>query len=241
LAAVIVVVAALAVGYAAYGYLNPPKPCCAPGPAPGTLFLQSYNFQTSGSNGSLFVVMGVFEGQNVTIQQVYFDQTLLTPANSDLSTKCGFEPVAQYANTCTVNVLFGPSLPAPSAGSIHTLEVVASTGVTSSIPVTVGTLYEATTTAASLRVTVSGTVFQGCVGSMPLSVTFEDESGDSFTANINTSGNSWTYSISLISGYTYTVSVSYRPVVPNATTQTSGVGSLALDVSASTFTYDIPC
>lgn len=185
--------------------------------------------------------MGVFGGQNLTIQQVYFDQTLLTPANSDLNTKCGFEPVAQYTNTCTVNVSFGPSFPAPSAGSTHVLEVVASTGVTSSIPVTVGTLYEATTTAASQRVTVSGTVFQGCVGSMPLSVTFEDESGDSFTANVSMVGNSWTYSISLISGYTYTVSVTYRPVVPNAVPQTSGAGSLALDVNASAFTYNIPC
>lgn len=44
LAVVIAVVAALVVGYVAYGYLYPPKPCCAPGPAPGTLFLQSYNF-----------------------------------------------------------------------------------------------------------------------------------------------------------------------------------------------------
>ena len=235
----ILVLAALGI-LVAYVYLSPPAPCCAPGPAPGTIFLRSYNFQTSGSNGSLFVVIEFPEGQNVTIQQVYFDQTLLTLANSDLNTACSSEPVAQYAYTCTVNVSFSPTFPAPSTGSSHTLEVVASTGARSSFSVTAGTLYEATTTAASQRVTVSGTVFQGCVGSMPLSVTFKDESGNSFTANVETAGSSWTYSISLTGGYTYKVSVSYKPVVPLAIAQTSDAGSLVLGADSTT-TYNIPC
>jgi hypothetical protein len=239
LAALILVLAALGI-WVAYAYLNP-VPCCAPPPASGSLFLQSYNFQTSGSTGSLFVVLGVSSGQNFTLEQVYFDQLLLTKANSGLNATCGRQSVTQGTpNSCTVTISFGPSLPAPSTGSTHNLEVVTSNGVTTSFSVRAGTLYESTLTSGYQTVSVSGTVFQGCVGSAPVSVTFQDESGNSFTTNVLTTGNSWTYSISLIGGHTYTVSVSYRPVVPNATTQTAGAGSLVLGAEP-TATYDIPC
>jgi len=242
LVAVIAVVAIAAVAYLAIRYPNPKPPCCAPEPLKGQLFLKSYNFQTTSSPSTLFAVFGIFEGQNVTLQQVFFDQTQLTRANSGLNATCGMVKIVQYyADECTISFSFGPSLPAPSAGSTHVLKVVASTGVTSSFQVTAGYLYEATSTAAYPTVTVNGTVYQGCVGSGPVGVAFKDEGGNSFTTNVSYANNSWTYSISLLNGHTYSVAVSYKPVVPNPPTQTASVGTLTLDVESPTYTYNISC
>jgi len=121
--------------------------CCVPEPSPGQLFLKSYNFQTNGTSGSSFAVFGIFQGQNATLQRVYLDQTLLTKSNSGLNATCGPIEVAQYtSDECTVSVSFGPSLPVPAERSTHTLEIVASTGTTSTFQVTAGYLYEATST-----------------------------------------------------------------------------------------------
>lgn len=244
LAFVLVVVAIAVASATAYFVMRTPNPppCCVPEPAKGQLFLQSYNFQVSGASGSFFTVLGVFEGQNVTLQQVYFDQTLLTSSNFGLSTWCGTQNYGSWTGyACTISFSFGSSLPPPPQGSNHVLRIVSSTGVTSSFQVMAGALYEATSTAGSPSVTVSGSVFKGCVGSLPLSVTFTNEGGQAFTAEVNATASSQTYSISLSNGHVYSVSVTSRPVVPNATPKTSQVGSLTLDVATPTHTYDVPC
>jgi hypothetical protein len=87
-------------------------------------------------------------------------------------------------------------------------------------------------------VIISGTVYQGCVGAEPLSVTFMDANGRSFTAVVH----SQNYSISLADGRTYSVTVIFLPVVPNATPQTASESPLVLATDSRTYTYDIrPC
>ena len=101
----------------------------------------SYDFPLSGNTGSLHVVLGVFKPQNITLQQVAFDATLLTPSNSSLATGCGTQSLGTFvANVCTVSLTFGPSLPPPPGGSIHTLKIVENTGTSWSFQVKAGAL-----------------------------------------------------------------------------------------------------
>jgi hypothetical protein len=243
---VIVIVVAIVGGLAYAEYLYQPAPCCVPEPARGQLFMQSYNFQTSGNSGSLFVVLGVFEGEGLNVSQVSLDGTLANLANSNLVASCGTQsygtPPSQWTGyVCTLTITFGPSFPAPSSGSEQNLRVVMSDGVASVFQVTAGYLYEATSTAAYPIVNVSGTVYQGCVGSRPVGVTFTDEGGARYTAGLSSTGNSFTYSVSLVNGHDYQVTLEYTPVVPNASTQTADAGSLNLAAESPTYYYNIPC
>ena len=119
------------------------------GPVPGQFLLTSYNFPSNGTSGHLFVVLTVYGGQEVTLQSAYFDQTLLTTLNSNLTASCG-SPTngTSMGYQCEFTVNFGASLPMPMppSGSYHTLNVVSSAGVASSFQVMVGATYEATTT-----------------------------------------------------------------------------------------------
>lgn len=239
-AVILVAVAAVAAAYVIYG--SPRRPCCVPEPTKGQLFLESYNFQTSGRTGTLFAVFGVYEGQNVSVTGASLDGMSLTHSNSNLTSSCGTQDYGTWTGyVCRLTVTFGSSLPAPSTGTTHDLTVLTTAGVTSSFQVTAGYLYEATSTAAYPIVGVSGTVYQGCVGSLPLNVSFTDEGGATYTTDVDTTGHAWTYSIVLANGHTYSVSVSYKPTVPNPSTQTASAGKLNLAVESSAYTYNISC
>jgi hypothetical protein len=117
--------------------------CCAPEPRAGQLTLQSYDFPLSGNTGSLHAVLGVFKPQNVHLQQVQFDERQLTSSNSSLDTACGTQALGTFVeNECTVSLTFGPSLPPPPEGSIHTLKIVENTGASWSFRVRAGALNE---------------------------------------------------------------------------------------------------
>jgi hypothetical protein len=234
----IVLVAAL-VAVFALGYLTPV--CCVPEPLHGQFYLQSYNFQVSGGSASLSADFGVATfGQNVTVSEVFLDQTMLNSSNSNLTSSCGLKSYgAWYGYDCTLKISFGPSVGPLPAESKHTLKVVASTGVSSVFQVTAGEQYPAPGTYPV--VTVGGSVFQGCVGSQPLSVTFSNESGAAVTTGVTSTAGGWGYSVQLLNGHAYTVTVSYKPVTPNASTQTASGGSLDLSIASPTYTYNIRC
>lgn len=117
------------------------------GPVPGQFLLASYNFQPNGTSGYLSVVLTVYGGQEVTLQSAYFDQTLLTTLNSNLTASCGSPTAgASVGYQCEFTINFGASLPMPPSGSYHTLNVVSSAGIASSFQVMVGATYEATST-----------------------------------------------------------------------------------------------
>lgn len=148
----VVVVAVVVIGAAAAYFVlwaPHPSPCC-PVPVKGQLSLLSYNFQVSQASGSFFAVLGVFEGQNGTLPQVFLDTTLLTPSNSGLSTWCGIKSFGSFSGSaCTVSFSFGASLPPPTQGSSHVLKAVSYTGAAYSFQVTAGSLYTATTSATN--------------------------------------------------------------------------------------------
>lgn len=88
----LIVVAAVALFRVAAAYIAYEQfyhPCCAPEPHRGQPFLESYNFQTSGSSSSLFAILGIFEGQGVTVSSASLDGAALTGSNSNLTTSCG--------------------------------------------------------------------------------------------------------------------------------------------------------
>jgi hypothetical protein len=117
------------------------------GPVLGQFLLTSYSFPSNGTSGYLFVALTVYGGQEVTLQSAYFDQTLLTTLNSNLTASCGGPTVGTSAGyQCEFTANFGVSLPIPPTGSYHTLNVVSSAGVASSFQVMVGATYEANTT-----------------------------------------------------------------------------------------------
>jgi hypothetical protein len=117
------------------------------GPVTGQFLLTSYNFPSNGTSGYLYVVLTVYGGQEVTLQSAYFDQTLLTTLNSNLTASCGSSTArTSVGYQCEFTANFGASLPIPPSGSYHTLNVVSSAGVASSFQVMVGATYEATST-----------------------------------------------------------------------------------------------
>jgi len=107
-----------------------------------------------------------------------------------------------------------------------------------------------TTISTSSRITgvpvvVNGTVDYNCVGIQVQSVTFTDQSGNSFTTNVKplSSAIGWDYSISLNSGQTYNITVTSKTVTPVPQTYTANEGSLKLVTTSPTYTFNIgsPC
>lgn len=87
----------------------------------------------------MFVVMGFAEPKGITLQQVYLDRTRLTAANAQLATWCGLRPMGTWSESaCTINATFGPAIPPPPIGSVHTLRVVENTGASYQFHITSG-------------------------------------------------------------------------------------------------------
>jgi hypothetical protein len=68
---------------------SPDRPCCVKSPSPGDLYLQSYDFPVSGDTGEPHVVVGVAEPKGIILQRIYLDTTVMSAANSQLSTNSG--------------------------------------------------------------------------------------------------------------------------------------------------------
>ena len=133
-----ITVALAASGNSARPHEGPPV-CCVPPPRPGQLDLQSYRFTVDGQTGSLFALMGIVEPQGTTLRNVYLDATPLTPAAGNFAVWCGLVPVGTWhESACSVSATFGPAMPPPPSGSMHTLKIVESTGASYAFTVRAG-------------------------------------------------------------------------------------------------------